>query len=144
MSTSKIRNIAYYESWAMTRACDKVSPEDLDLTGLTHVNFAFAFFHPETFEIAPMDANAGKLYSRFTDLKSKFTGLQTWIAVGGWSFNDDTNSPNTRTAFSDMASTPANRKKFINSLIKFMETYGFDGADFDWEYPGADDRGGRP
>jgi chitinase len=42
MSTSKIRNIAYYESWAMTRACDKVSPEDLDLTGLTHVNFGWS------------------------------------------------------------------------------------------------------
>lgn len=40
-------------------------------------------------------------------------------------------------AFSDMASTAANREKFIDGLIKFMDTYGFDGADLDWEYPTA-------
>jgi chitinase len=36
-----------------------------------------------------------------------------------------------------MASTAANRKQFITNLIKFMDTYGFDGVDLDWEYPTA-------
>jgi chitinase len=40
-------------------------------------------------------------------------------------------------AFSNMASTAANRKTFINNMMQFMDTYGFDGMDLDWEYPTA-------
>ena len=43
-----------------------------------------------------------------------------------------------------MAKTQANRQAFIVNLMSFMATYGFDGIDIDWEYPGADDRGGVP
>jgi chitinase len=61
----------------------QVQPEDLNLQGFTHVNFAFAFFDPNTFQITPMDSNSGKLLHRFTALKDKNKGLQTWISVGG-------------------------------------------------------------
>ncbi|SPQ21515.1 573ac707-bdbf-4043-aed7-ea8e4da8fe9b [Thermothielavioides terrestris] len=138
-SSANKRTIGYYETWANTRKCDAVSPEDLNLNGFTHVNFAFASFDPSTFQITPMDSNAASLYSRFTGLKAKYSGLQTWVSVGGWAFTDP--GP-TRKAFSDMAGSSDNRKAFINGVIKFMDTYGFDGVDLDWEYPGADDRGG--
>ena len=136
------RTIGYYESWANSdsRKCQKVAPEDLNLDGFTHMNFAFSFFDPSSFEITPMDSNGASLYNRFTALKSKKPSLQTWISVGGWSFTDP--GP-TQTAFSEMTSTSGNRQKFISCLIKFMDTYGFDGVDLDWEYPGADDRGGK-
>ena len=88
-----------------------------------------------------MDANGGSLYSRFTALKSTKPGLQAFISVGGWSFTDP--GP-TQTAYSNMVSSAGNRASFIKNLMNFMETYGFDGADLDWEYPGADDRGGVP
>jgi chitinase len=139
-SASK-RTIGYYESWSNIRKCSNVSPEDLNLQGFTHINFAFSFFDPSTFQITPMDANGASLYSRFTALKSTKSGLETWISVGGWSFTDP---GATQTAFSDMASSQAKRAKFIQGLIKYMSTYGFDGVDLDWEYPGADDRGGGP
>lgn len=89
-----------------------------------------------------MTAGDENLYRRFTALKAKKPSLKTWIAVGGWSFNDPTNVPNTRTAFSDMAASPQGRQAFINSLDQLLKTYNFDGVDLDWEYPAADDRGG--
>lgn len=66
--------------------------------------------------------------------------LRTYIAVGGWTFNDP--GP-TRTTFSDIASSTANIDKFAKSVIKFLQKYDFDGVDIDWEYPVAEDRGGR-
>ncbi|KAJ5501720.1 Glycoside hydrolase superfamily [Penicillium expansum] len=135
------RNVGYYESWANTRSCQSVSPEDLNLDGFTSINFAFASFDAISFSITPMDSNAGSLYSRFTALKSKKPGLQAFISIGGWSFTDP--GP-TQKAYTNMVSSEGNRAMFINNIINFMETYGFDGADLDWEYPGADDRGGVP
>ncbi|SMR55633.1 unnamed protein product [Zymoseptoria tritici ST99CH_1E4] len=133
------RKIAYYESWADARLCQAVQPEELDLTGYTSINFAFAYFS-DTYDVMPMDAASGEMYSRFTAVKKRFPGLQTWISIGGWTFNDP--GP-TRNAFSSMASSTQNRRKFIRSLLKFINTYGFDGLDLDWEYPQAEDRGGQ-
>jgi chitinase len=137
-SVSK-RNVGYYESWANTRACQQVAPEDLNLDGFTSINFAFTFFDATTFEITPMDSNGASLYSRFTALKSKKPGLEAFISVGGWSFTDP---GSTQKAYSNMASSAENRAIFIKNIMNFMQTYGFDGVDLDWEYPGADDRGG--
>ena len=48
--------------------------------------------------------------------------------LGGW------NSGSGR--FSMMASERERRKIFIDSVIPFLLQYGFEGLDFDWEYPG--------
>ncbi|KAF3112314.1 hypothetical protein TWF706_010901 [Orbilia oligospora] len=134
--------IGYYESWAATsKTCSRMQPEEVPASGMTHLNFAFAFIAPDTYDIIPMPDTDPKLFSRTTALKSIYPGLKVWISVGGWTFND--NGTIWQPVFSDLASSQAKRSNFIKSMIKFMVQYGFDGCDLDWEYPGAPDRGGQ-
>lgn len=41
-----------------------------------------------------------------------------------------------------MTGSSANRAKWISNLIKYMDKYGFQGCDIDWEWPGDATRGG--
>lgn len=41
---------------------------------------------------------------------------------------------------SKMAATNESRRTFINSVIDFTRSRNFDGFDFDWEYPLAEDK----
>ncbi|KAF2256755.1 glycoside hydrolase family 18 protein, partial [Trematosphaeria pertusa] len=133
------RHIAYYQSWnTRTRLCNRIRPRHINATGLSHLNFAFASVDPRTFRIQPMHPDDVDLYREFTALKTD--KLETWIAVGGWEFSDP--GP-TRTTWSDMVSSRENRAEFIDSTVKFMDEYGFQGLDIDWEYPAAKERGGK-
>lgn len=140
-NSSSLRTVGYYESWANTRKCQNVSVKDLNVTGFTHINYAFLMVDPNTFAIAQTADSDGPLATEFTDLKTTNPGLQTWIAIGGWNFNEP--GP-TATAFSDMVGCKENRTKFITEITSFMQTYAFDGLDIDWEYPSASERGGKP
>jgi GH18 family chitinase len=121
------------------RTCNRIAPSQIDTNGLTHLNLAFASIDPTSFNITPTDPGDLALYAQFTALKS--AAMQTWIAVGGFDFSDP--GP-THTIWSGMCSNSANRAAFISSLIDFMNQWGFQGVDLDWEYPANPSRGGRP
>jgi chitinase len=48
------------------------------------------------------------------------------IALGGWGQSD---------GFAPVAADSTVRRRFINNLIEFCAARGYDGADFDWEFP---------
>ncbi|KAK6337057.1 hypothetical protein TWF718_009843 [Orbilia javanica] len=135
------RRVGYYASWATTRKCSAVPPSKIRTTGLTHLIYSFAGIDPYTFKIAPSTSLDVQLFIEIMNLKRNSPKLKIFIAVGGWAFNDP--GP-TRETFSKMAATAGTRKIFIDSVISFMKSYGFDGIDIDWEYPTAEDRGGKP
>ncbi|KAF2004069.1 glycoside hydrolase family 18 protein [Amniculicola lignicola CBS 123094] len=136
-STWRQRRIAYYESWADDRECDTFRPEDIPIHALTHINIAFGGVGSD-FKVTIDDS---AIISRVVKLKLRNPALQVFLSLGGWTFSDP--GP-TREAWSNMAATPASRKTFADSVVQTLETYGLDGIDLDWEYPRADDRGGKP
>ncbi|KAK0736846.1 glycosyl hydrolases family 18-domain-containing protein [Apiosordaria backusii] len=133
--------IGYYEAWRHDSVCQGMGFDQIPVKSLTHLYFSFGYITPGDFSIAGMDGLPFRLFSDFTDVKQKNPALKTVIAIGGWTYNDP--GP-TQKVFSNMVSTQANRAKFIKNLFAFMRQYAFDGVDFDWEYPGAPDRGGIP
>jgi chitinase len=111
----------------------------LEVETFTHLTFAFASMDPRTFEMSPADPGDFNLYEQFTNKRS--ATLETWIAVGGWEFSE--NHTSTRHTWTNMAAKQETRAAFIRSSVAFMERYGFQGLDLDWEYPSAGDRNGR-
>ncbi|KAK0113436.1 hypothetical protein ONS95_013694 [Cadophora gregata] len=132
------RTIAYYQGgnvYSADRKCGQANPSDLDVSGYTHLYWAF----PEisaSHEVVSSDARDQNLYKDFTALKSD--KLETWISIGGFDYT--TNNPD---SWSSMVSTVDTCKTFINSIVGFMKNYGFQGVDLDWEYPVDPMRGGQ-
>ena len=50
------------------------------------------------------------------------------LAIGGWNEGS--------TKYSSMAKDSAERQKFVDSVVQFLQKHNFDGLDLDWEYPG--------
>ncbi|AOY00632.1 glycoside hydrolase family 18 protein [Jeongeupia sp. USM3] len=109
-------------------------PLERDAGRLTHICYAFANIRDGDVVLFTNSDDAGgqpRAESRIADLvalRARHPHLKLLISIGGW--NAD--------GFSDAALTDASRAAFAASAIGFMQRYGFDGIDLDWEYPTHD------
>ncbi|WP_199550000.1 glycoside hydrolase family 18 protein [Streptomyces sp. N35] len=172
-AAGSLRKVGYFSRAATDFSGEDFQIRNLDQNGsaakLTHLQYAFGDISPsgechfaagdaghdyqKTFDAArsvdgvadqPNQPLAGN-FNQIKKLKAKY-GLRTSISIGGGSRSRN---------FSDAASTPESREKFVRSCIDLYikgnlpQADGlpqggtgagvgvFDGIDLDWEYPGS-------
>jgi len=115
--------VGYYAGWS---AYSGFTPDKIDASKLTHINYAFANIGSDL-KIAMGDSYVDpNNFSKLTNLKQQYPNLKTLISVGGWDWSGK---------FSNVAFTDESRTVFADSCVQFILQYGFDGVDIDWEYP---------
>ncbi|XP_047468523.1 chitotriosidase-1-like [Penaeus chinensis] len=127
--------VCYYTSWAHYRAgVAKYTVDHLPVELCTHAVYAFAVLDAKTLTIVEHDDhldNSSGLdnYRRFIRLRERRPGIKLLLALGGWT---DSRSDK----YSRLVSEPQRRAAFVSHVVSFLQEYGFDGLDLDWEYPG--------
>jgi hypothetical protein len=116
-ATAQFRVVGYMPSWAG-------DVNAIQYNKLTHINYAFAL--PTSTGGLQAVENPGKLQSLVSLAHAR--GVKVLIAVGGWNNGDDS-------GFESLAANSTYRNNFVNALINFVNQYGLDGVDIDWEYP---------
>ena len=123
--------VCYYTNWSWYRpGTGKYSPDDIDGSLCTHIIYGFTVLDYEKLILKAHDPWAdidNNFFERVVATKQK--GVQkVLVGLGGW--NDSEGDK-----YSRLVNNPAARKKFIRRVIPFIQRYGFDGLDLDWEYP---------
>ena len=117
------RVVGYYAAWA---AYSGYTPDKVDASKLTHINYAFANISSDLkVALGYPDIDISN-FNKLNALKQTNPKLRTLISIGGWSWSGK---------FSDAALTEESRTLFADSCVDFIVKYGFDGIDLDWEYP---------
>ncbi|XP_044316703.1 probable chitinase 10 isoform X2 [Drosophila rhopaloa] len=129
-SSEEFKVVCYFTNWAWYRPGQgKYVPEDIDANLCTHIVYGFAVLDSNSLTIKTHDSWAdidNRFYERVVKYKEK--GLRVTVAIGGW--NDSLGSKYAR-----LVLDPQARQQFIKSVLAFVEKYGFEGLDLDWEYP---------
>ena len=127
----KLKIISYIRTWELRKENGKRvfwKADDINGELLTDLNIAFAEIRngSEIF-ISSTEWKDGffDLFDQIAELKRKYPSLKANLSIGGWGVD----------GFSDVAYYENSRNAFVNNVMEWVEEYGFDGVDIDWEYP---------
>jgi|DewCreStandDraft_4_1066084.scaffolds.fasta_scaffold19948_2 chitinase len=118
-TTEKCRRfLAYYPYWVSTYRADKIP-----YNKLTHICHAFVQPQANGSLVAP----SGYLEPALITYAHN-AGVKVLVSIGG---ADEVARQN----FATIAASASLRTAFANAVESFCRTYGYDGADIDWEFP---------
>ena len=88
----------------------------------------YAFGEPNKLDRCPApDGHQRAALAQLRGLRATHPALRLWVSIGGWA-----EAPQ----YSDVALTALSRSAFMRSCIqRYVVDFGFDGLDFDWEFP---------
>lgn len=121
MNPTSARVVGYLPNWYPSLSLDSVR-----YNKMTHVIYAFV-------DVRSNGSLTGIAMSGDTRLtamvqKAHAAGTKALISVGGGGNNHDT-------TFAPMADNPTARSAFVSNMVTFVNNYGLDGVDIDWEFP---------
>lgn len=102
----------------------KATYSDDDAQSIDQMFYAFAVFRG-----GRLSASHWNNFEAFQAYIGKYPHIEPILSIGGWGAD----------GFSQAAATAQGRAAFAEDALKLMETYGFQGVDIDWEYPGSSD-----
>ncbi|KEH32176.1 putative glycoside hydrolase family 18, catalytic domain, glycoside hydrolase superfamily [Medicago truncatula] len=123
-STTRVKGIYWIEN-------PLFPPSSIDTSLFTHIFYAFVSPNKFTYKLEEEEEDSTTVATSLTTFtntfKTKTPPIPTLLSIGGATSNS--------TLFAFIASDPTARATFINSTIQVARTFGFDGIDFDWEFP---------
>lgn len=99
------------------------NPTNVDSFLLDFVIYAFALINPD----GTLTVYSTRYLEELVNLKLENPYLKVILGIGGWGAD----------GFSDAALTPTSRYNFAREAKRWVDQYGLDGVDIDWEYPGS-------
>lgn len=121
--------IGYFPEWGVYDAHNNFTPDKIDYSQFTHLNYGFAVIKDGV--VITHDTEQGPGLMHELDRRTAEAGVYNIVSVGGW-------NNSLEGEFEAATSTDAGIEKLANSIVSYTLQWNFDGVDIDWEYPDTD------